>query len=91
MIQKVALSSAGTYTCYEAASSSAVSTINLVVLAKLRWVSWRQMVYLVLGYANAYVDASGAIGPAAITYTWSVNGQQINKSNAQAGTPFAIS
>ena len=91
MINWVALSSVGIYTCYEAASPSAVSTINLVVLAKLQWVSWKQIVYLVLGYPNGYVDASGAIGPAAITYTWRVNGQQITASNAQAGTPFPIS
>lgn len=85
MVQQVALSSSGTYTCYEAATPSAVSTINLVVIPRLRWLKPKKMAYLVLGTPNAYIDASDSIGPTTITYTWSVNAQQITASNAQAG------
>lgn len=88
----MALSSGGKYTCYEAATPSAVSTINLVVMPKLRWINAKNMAYLVLGTPNAYIDASNVVGPTSITYTWSIdpeNGTSFG-NNTHMGYQYSV-
>lgn len=92
MIEQVELSSGGKYTCYEAATPSAVSTINLVVMPKLQWINAKNMAYLVLGTPNAYIDASNAVGPTSITYTWSIdpeNGTSFG-NNTHMGYQYSV-
>ncbi len=84
------LSDAGTYTCYEAGSTSSVSTINLVVLSKLNWAGYKARYFVEVGTVNPQVDATGAVGPSTITYAWTNLGNTISSSSTTSNGTYEL-